>query len=244
MSQITPFSKTRLSYRVPPPTTILGALSYPLSLQIGGAEVDGDVSWANRLRPIILWCAVRLKQPISRILDTARIYWYHKARKQAKTDAFAVEKVYVSGDEAGLDIAVLINKDKAESMFGSLWDRLIISSAWSVVRIGQKESLFSIEDVELFYIEKILYEEHVKTSFYFPRYLANKVEGTMIIEFFVKPDNAIGDYSNAERVPYIVPYDEDKGAATRVNAYLTERAGVIALPDGDKLIVDKEVIET
>lgn len=239
--QVTPFSKTRLCFRLPPPTSLIGALSYPLALELGKPEVKDEASWADELNKVVAWCSARLVAPMSSVTDMSRVYWYYFNAKESKTDAFAVEKIYVSGEEPCLDVVIVVREDRAKEFFGGSWEKHLEAAAWSVVRIGQKESLFSSYEVR---VDRAVPTDSrvARTSFYFPSYLARRVEGSSLIEFFVRPGSRIGDYTSEERVPYVVPYDEDRLEPASVKVELSDEGAVINLPIGDSLIVDRRVV--
>ena len=211
--RVVPFSKSRMVLKAPPPTTLIGALSYPMARFLGWPEVVEAktlTSSADKLRSFVGSAHARLNFVFMRCFDLNRVYWYHAARKEAKTDAIALGKTYVSPLKdrfiPELSIIYVINGEIAEERLGEDWKKVLLLSSWGITRVGQKESSIAVFDVSISEA-RIVRKGEIETAYYFPaKASANIMEGSFMFEDFVDLSFPISDYSTAPREPFIIPY--------------------------------------
>ena len=243
--RLVPFGKSRLALKVPPPSTLLGALAYPLARQLGWPEVileaDGRAkSGADRVLGFSASAHARIRFAPSIRSDISRVFWYYLLKKEVRTDAIALEKVYANPlPEEGapkIDIIYVIDAGRAEDALGQRWPALLETSAWAMTRIGQKEGLITVEEVRLAEA-KLLDEEHVSTEFYFPLEASTgELEGSWIQEMFVDPWEAgIGEYAGLRARPFIVPFSIVEQRPTEVKVRLSAEGA--ALDCGGHIVV-------
>jgi len=234
--RLIPFSKSRPALKIPAVTTFIGALSYGLAKILGwGENIKYGVSLlssSEKIRKFVVSVNARILGIINPYSDINRIYWMY--RGQIKFDAVALEKVYLSPDREEkpiIDSIFIINGKKAEQILGKNWKEFIESALWIVPRIGQKESLVSAIDV--FYEEitedKIIKAGTIPTSFYFPSAAAKSVNPAgsnadeyMLVEFVDHFRTQFGDYTDAPRIPYVIPYSKSHQKWINVNVTLSE----------------------
>lgn len=244
ISRVTPFSKSRRVLKLPPPTTLIGALSYPVNYFFKKPEnISHYISSATILKGIIISAHASLKASATIIGDINRVYWYHLARKASKTDAVALEKMYLTkiGDLKYpiLDVVYVIDPKKSEKLMGPLWDLMFEALAWSITRVGQKESMVSVLEVSSAKAYP-LNEEFIETSYYMPfSAIENVVEGEYTVENYVPPIINIGEYAGIPKVPYILPYSFLKHSHTKVKVKVHKKAIVLRV-NGDYVVFPNE----
>lgn len=244
ISRIVPYSKSRRVLKLPPPTTLIGALSYPFAYYRKLPEnLSITLSSANILRRLIVSAHASLASPASIYGDINRVYWYHKARKQAKTDAVALEKLYLTPTRIQeypiINIIYVVDPEAAENLMGIWWNEMLEALAWSMTRIGQRESIVSTLNVE----SKLVKPENVsavETAYYLPLNVVEKVEeGEYTLQEYIPPTVEIGEYSNVERIPYIIPYSFVKSKPSTVSVRLKDNALTLRI-GRDTIVFDKE----
>ncbi|MEM4971891.1 MAG: type I-A CRISPR-associated protein Cas5a [Sulfolobales archaeon] len=135
-------SKSRESYIVPPPTTLIGALSYGYARLNKIPEEDGGLSSAERIRRLIYSVHEKVNAPVIQYADISKIWWYRAREAAAKYDAVALGKAYKGLLAGKPDLEVLyIVRDQDQA-------RVVASSAHSIIRIGGSYGLVSVENVE------------------------------------------------------------------------------------------------
>jgi len=206
-----PFSKSRPPLLVPPPTTLIGALAYPLNRALKLPEAFHEYSGAECLRETLRYVGLRMDSPLISFFDLSKIHFFY--RKEVRNDAVALGKTYTLSlkkpecEFPAITICYVIDETKAYSKFGDEAKNKLIEAAFSITRIGSRESLATTLNVS--YGEaKISPQRSGKTSFSFLRKAISDVKGSFIIcEVIDWEISAIGDYSRAERELMIVPYD-------------------------------------
>jgi len=236
--RLIPFGKSRMTMKAPPPSTLLGALAYPLARSLGWPEVllgDGkETSGADRVREFVVSAHARLNFSLTVKADINRVFWFDFQRKEVKTDAIALERIYTSpisgARESEIELLYIVRPELAERALGGKWASLLEAGGWSLIRVGQKEGLVSAEDVRLAEAE-VLNGEKVKTSFYFPlEACSSPPKGSWIQEFFIDPwEVGIGEYTGARRLPFVIPYSVQRGEPAEVEAQLEAERGVAIL---------------
>ena len=245
--RITPYSKARKALKLPPPTTLIGALAYPYTRYKRLPEnISPTLSSATLLSKIIVSAHAFLNAAATIYGDINRVYWYHKAKGQAKTDAVALEKIYLT--PLGkmrypiLNIVYVIDPDRAEELLGFWWSETLEALAWSITRIGNREATVSTLSVEP---ETVTPEKagEIETRYYIPSNVVKSIKsGEYTLQEYVPPTVEIGDYANVERLPYIIPYSFLEGKPTRVSLELKEEAIVLRVGQ-DKIAFSKNWTE-
>lgn len=134
-------SKSRESYIVPPPTTLIGALSYGYARLNKIPEEEGSLSSAERIRKLIYSVHEKINSPVAHYADISKIWWYRSREAAAKYDAVAVGKAYKGVSRGYSDLEVLyITREQDHA-------KIIASSAHSIIRVGGSYGLVSVEDV-------------------------------------------------------------------------------------------------
>ena len=245
--RLVPFGKSRMTMKAPPPSTLLGALAYPLARSLDWSEVllgDGkEVSGADRVRKFVVSAHAKLSSSLAVKADINRVFWFdrHPQRKEVKTDAIALERVYTSpvpgARESEMELIYIVRSEPASRVLGEKWVPLLEAGGWSLTRVGQKEGLVSVEDVKLAEA-RVLEGNKVKTSFYFPLEACfSPPRGSWIQEFFVDPWKVgIGDYVGARRLPFIIPYSVQEGGPTEVEVQLEPKRGIAIRCDEHTII--------
>jgi len=240
--RVVPFGKSRITFKIPPPSTLIGALAYPLSRIEDWPEVIGKdfkLSCADRILEIISSVHAKMTFIPSVKSDLGRIYWYHLGR-EVKTDAVALEKVYTnpipSEKEPIIEIIYIINQDRGEKMLGKDWLNKLEACAWAISRVGQKEGIISVNSVCIRGV-KLLDEKVVKTCFYFPlEACSNMPLGSWVQETFVDVWEArIGEYADKRKIVFAIPFSTIKQVPEDIKVEISEK-GVAINCDGITVI--------
>jgi CRISPR-associated protein Cas5a/b/c len=239
ISQVIPFSKSRMAFKVPPPTTLVGALAYPLARILRKPETKDGLSWANSLWGPIRWASAKVSHPIHKAVDISRIYWLHKAKNQVKTDAVAVERVYTISKRPIINVVYMISRKDAEAFLGEKWDDLIYAAAWAMIRMGQKEGMITVLNTSLKPTKPFKPEGKLETEFYFPLRLASLESGEGFFEDFVPMGAPIGEYVTQEKEPYFVPYTRLTSSPVKVKPKETTYAVKV---ESGHLLIDRSVL--
>ncbi|WP_148683426.1 type I-A CRISPR-associated protein Cas5a [Fervidicoccus fontis] len=152
-------TKSRTSFRLPPPTTLIGALSYPLAKLKNFPESSEDYMpklLSSSLRGVYFRSGLSLL-PYSTV---TKMWFYKKNERELKSDAFAYQRLYVSG-ESDLSVIYLFDEDAASRNLGHRWKEEVIAASFSMVRLGDKESLISPTKVSYGVAEEICNKEFV-----------------------------------------------------------------------------------
>lgn len=219
-----PFSKSRPALDFIPPTTMIGALSYPLIKILGDSRenvvIKGvEVSRSEVFRQIFR--SLHATRPQGELYsDLQKIYFFDKRRKISKSDAVALEKFYGVGE---IEFVYLIDSEKAKEVLGQKWQNMIEAAAWGIVRIGQKEGVVSVEEVNFGVAE--LCEEAITRYYFMSRHGSPKSGRYLIREVIDWTLTPIGEYSRARRAALYIPDGEvevkltDDGAIYRAGPH-------------------------
>lgn len=143
-------NKSRPVFSIPPPTTVIGALSYPL------AKIEGEAESGKNYMPAVLARAlegvyVTVDGPAIPYTTITRMWFYDPDDKVMRSDAYGYQRLYVRPRWAkGPSIKAIYVFDaiKAEKLFGQKWKEKLLASAAAVLRLGDKESIVSVEAVD------------------------------------------------------------------------------------------------
>ncbi|MCD6380701.1 MAG: type I-A CRISPR-associated protein Cas5 [Candidatus Odinarchaeota archaeon] len=215
-SREVPMSKSRRCFIVPPPTTLIGALSYPLACMRRMPEIileNGEFkSTSSVLRRAVVSAHLKYDASLVRRADLEKVYFRYLKKDIVQTDAIAIERVYSyprSEQYPKMTLLYLIDEKVAEEIMGERWDRVILASAWGIMRIGQKEGLVSTLNVGFHEVEPIEMEEGkgwIETRYYFPSEAVENLEGSFMLARFVDhKESEISSYEAAKRLSYCIP---------------------------------------
>ena len=245
--RLVPFGKSRMTLKAPPPSTLLGALAYPLARHLGWPEVllsgRREISGADRVREFVVSAHAKLNTSLAIKADINRVFWFdrHPQRRGVKTDAIALEKVYTSpapGEiTSSIELIYILRPETAKQALGRDWPSLLEAAAWGMTRVGQKESLISVDSVKLAEAG-VSEDEHAITGFYFPLEACSRPpEGSWLQEYFVDPwEVGIGDYSGARRLPFAIPYSARANRPVEVEVELDPEKGLKVECDGHEVV--------
>ncbi len=154
-------AKAKQGFYLPPPTTLIGALSYGEFRgfdTIKFNQILGSPAYGYYGKVI---AASKLVSEATYTEDIIKNVISYFQRKERWTDpkyiygAVPTGKVYMpNGDIIAIYLTNSLSKEKLEKL------------SWSITRIGCKECLVSVESVEIGEATKVT--GNVKTSFYFP----------------------------------------------------------------------------
>ncbi|MEM3449287.1 MAG: hypothetical protein QXU11_12250 [Thermoproteota archaeon] len=220
---LVPFSKSRPPLRVLPPTTLIGALAFPLNRALVLPETYEESSGAEWLRQLLKYVGYRIDSPLIEYSDLSKISFYYRGK--AKTDAVAVGKTYSLSSSRPYEVALcyIIDEPKARSMLkGENMEKELLKAACSIMRLGSRESTaipFKVSSGKA----KLLDLKCGETGFSFLKRMVTSVEGNYIMSQVVDWERAkIGDYKNAGFDMLIVPYDAAKYASGKVRVELAD----------------------
>lgn len=220
---LVPFSKSRPPLRVLPPTTLIGALAYPINRTLILPETYEGVSGAERLRQSLKYVGYRINSPLIEYSDISKVSFYR--RGEAKTDAVAVGKTYSLSSSRSSEVMLcyIIDESKVGSILKSEnTERELLKAACSITRLGSRESMVVPLKVSVGKA-KPLDSKCGETSFSFLRHMVTSVKGNYIMSQVVDWKKArIGDYKNADLDLLIVPYNATKHTSEKVYVELAE----------------------
>jgi CRISPR-associated protein Cas5a/b/c len=204
-SRIPGTSKIQLSTTVPPPTSLIGALSFPLArrgllthsskqvtefiIQERAGEFEFKSS-ASILANAVLGCSAYLGDTAMQWTDISK---YNTLLFQRKAAGSEEEKAvggrrylskYLSGvirvervyyPSGKLTIVYLFDDAALNAMFQEDWHKHIQDACWSITRIGSRESLFSVTGVREIWPKSI--QGETRTTLYFPSEAGTPKEG-------------------------------------------------------------------
>ncbi|MGC8987812.1 type I-A CRISPR-associated protein Cas5a [Infirmifilum sp.] len=233
-------SKTRESYLVPPPTTLIGALAYGYAKLKNLPEEDTgyicyDCSTAERIRKQIISVNTKLLSRIILYADLTRIWWFRKRESIAKMDAVAIGKTYVGKLNTAKDMEVVYvfsNDIKEEEK------RNLVKAAYSIIRIGGSHGLVSVIDVDYGTASKLVGENTVHTQFSTWGDIVSVQEEVPLLRELVvdyKRVGKMGDYSGAPYREHLYMYRVDRLEPVKVEVKL--EGGALPIKIGDEVVV-------
>ncbi|MEM0441395.1 MAG: type I-A CRISPR-associated protein Cas5a [Candidatus Caldarchaeum sp.] len=231
------FTKSRPALRTVPPTTVIGALAQPLALIKKWPETDRENSTADKIRNFFKGVYVGQNLSLSEYSDLSKIFSYDADEKQILTDAAAVSKIYcgpVADDVSLINLVLLIDEEAARNVLGNSWIAELVSSAWAVSRIGARESVVSVRNVELGDVNQVRADEAV-TKYCFPLSSGQPLDGDYLVANVVDwRSSSIGDYVAKPTVQLVVPYSMRLRKITEVKVKPT--AGYV-YKAGDEVVI-------
>lgn len=206
--RIMPQSKMRLSFKHPPPTSLIGALAYPLfsgeRREVTLSEKGKPKSKADELRSMLLGVAVSSREALmyGPLFKINRLY--HGVVESAVT-SLPITVTYSDIDHP-YRIAYIFDEERLAEYSRRDLER----AAWGITRIGSRESIVNVEDVKSAKLE-ISKANSVKTSFSYSLENVKSVRGKYDVEFVVDwRRNEISDYSRADKIRLAYPLEENE----------------------------------
>ncbi|MBS7287543.1 MAG: type I-A CRISPR-associated protein Cas5 [Candidatus Freyarchaeota archaeon] len=224
-------SKFQGALPIPPPTTILGALTYPLAkmgvLSLRGVRQEGDVVFDSKkgiMSPAGILedhvYAVARFDPVNSFgyvwddLSKCVTLLFQETTKSTDEEKAVGGRRYIMKYRTGalpvgkvyypsgrISMVLLVKESAREIVAGSLEDELR-KAAWQMTRVGSKESIVSVEEV-LVSKANPLDDRVVRTRYYFPARLGSVEEGDYYREAFWS--GGWGRGVALRREEYIVP---------------------------------------
>jgi len=228
-------SKTRESYLVPPPTTLIGALSFGYAKLNKIPEEDLDLSSAERIRKMILSVHERVIAPLIQYSDISKIRWYDNRSRIAKYDAVAFGKSYkgVSKNKHDLEVIYVV-KDSDQA-------RIIASAAHSLIRIGGSHGLASVEEVETGLLSCDVTNNEVITRYSFWNDLVlNALPTDILVQDVVDyRRTSIGNYMGAPLRRRAYPYSKTLMSPMEVNVKIDSRRAMVCTEGEEVLVIER-----
>ncbi len=206
-----PASKMRLALKYPPPTTIIGALTYPIFRimnwrdEVLNNNKNSILPSYERIKDIFKYVSARINGKLFTYGTLLRIHrMYNKKVDFAITSS---PMILAYGEERNLfELAYLIDLDAAEKH--GITKEKIIRAAWGITRIGSRESVFSVDEVVV-HSPTIKQTTKAETSFAFEYSESFNINGNGEFKKVVKwNDGKLSDYTSAKWVPYFYPQDK------------------------------------
>lgn len=211
-----PFSsKGQPAFALPPPNTLKGALSKGFMdnletiyapLKKGKFNLTSSASLMNFIKAASCKLGDEHDEIASEWMDINRyivLHFQKPVRRALREYRFGtISSGKVLAQHITLHVLYLIDEDKARSILGDSWKQSLLRSAWSITRIGSKESVVSIEDVKL-NDSWCVSQDTVKTSYYFPSEAKETIKGDNYdeVEFW---DDGFGT-KEPKPIRYIIP---------------------------------------
>lgn len=205
--RVSPQSKMRISFKHPPPTTLIGALAYPFFRDERKEVIigeDGKVkSTADKLREMLIGVAISSRGGLmyGPLFKINRLY--HGVADSAVTSL----PITVTYSEYDLPVRVVYVFDDEKLANYTVND--LERAAWGITRLGSRESVVDVEDVKTSRVE-ISDLEVVKTSFSYCLERVRTVKGRYDVEMVVDwKATEVGDYSRVSRIRVAYPLEEN-----------------------------------
>ncbi len=165
-------TKSRPALRIIPPTTLIGALAYPLArLRRWPENRDMYTSSSDRLRGMLrgVYYTVLTRDiyPFTAYAENTKIMFYKDTAHMFYKDAAPVHKLY-SVLPVEIEIMYLVDETSAESLLGPIWMETLEAAAASIARIGAKESHVSVDKVSIEDAEITVADGRVSTRYTVP----------------------------------------------------------------------------
>jgi len=200
-----PQSKMRTALRYVPPTTLIGAIAYPLYHLSGDrAETVYDrktfKSTADGIKNLFEWVTVRTIGKPRLYGALLKINTVYRGKAQSAVTSFPFAVMYGSEDST-ITAVYLVNEEELSK--GSYTMKDLERAAWGITRLGSRESVVSVENVETGKAQ-ISEASSAETSYAFP-FKGFDVSGRGTLQSVVDWRSGIGDYSSAKRIVVFYP---------------------------------------
>jgi CRISPR-associated protein Cas5a/b/c len=203
--------KAQPALYIPPPSTLIGAISLPLAKHIGHGETISDgrnlFSVAFKYRPMFIGAACKILgggtywEDINRnIIALFQVSGSRRLNPKYRFSAVPVGKIY--SPRQRIKLLFLVEEKTASQILGEDWNNEIQLAGWELSRIGNKESIISVEQVT-FANAEIVDTSQSSTSFYFPRSAVDRIEGEFFYSDFWTDNYQFG--LTPQLVKYVIP---------------------------------------
>jgi len=203
---------------VPPPTTLYGAISYPLIreklVDLEGEVIPGLFSPVKRIAEIFEAAAISIDSYgyYFEDINSYILLHFHQFVKDELTGLprrytpkyrkGAVVSGRIYAPSGRFTVIYLVKSDEAEEMLGNNWMNKLSIAAWMICRIGSRESIVSIDKVSFHNVEETSGE--VTTKYYFPQAAGEVLyDSPYFIETFWI--GGFGRKDPAKTIEYVVP---------------------------------------
>jgi len=238
------FSASQPSFKLPPPTTLIGALAAAAAMSEGWPEayLEGDsvYSSAARILKTVPWATLRMltmdPDLLAETRDLTRVLIAPYVRRDnlypGSPYIWAVQshgKIYAPA--AALEVLYIVRDGEADKLY---------KYAWGITRLGSKESIVSVNRVEALDASPAQLSE-AETSYGFLRHAAASIEGpftayrlpSLSADWFKL--STVRDV-NTFMADFIIP----KGS---VKVRLSNRGAALIVGGLGAVIVPREVVE-
>lgn len=186
-------SKEKRATLLPPPTTLVGALSYG---KFRGFDVSGDMKGSPAISILdrVKVASARLEGQASYVEDIVRnvVSYFQKPERRADRkytyNVVPTGKVYSPGSLLKLVYVTTFPEDELRRL------------SWSITRLGVKEGLVSVEDVEVGRAEVV--KGRVRTGYYFKASIPHLMGDAVYVDFW---EGGLVWGHEAELVRYVIP---------------------------------------
>ena len=200
-----PQSKMRTALRYIPPTTLIGAIAYPLH-HISGYRAETVYnrrtfkSTADGVKDLFEWVTLKTAGKPRLYGALLKINTVYRGKAQSAVTSFPFTVLYGTGD-ATITAVYIINEEALRKSTYSFGD--LKRAAWGMTRLGSRESVVSVEDVETGRTDVI--ETDVAETPYAFLFKGLEVSGKGTLQSVVDWRSEIGDYSKARRIVMFYP---------------------------------------
>ncbi|WP_231845584.1 type I-A CRISPR-associated protein Cas5a [Pyrococcus abyssi] len=203
-----PQSKMRNALRYIPPSTLIGAIAYPL-FHIAGYRGETLIdrrnprSAADKIKDLFLW--VTVKGSIKPIIygSILKINRLHRGSVESAVTSFPFAVMYGEQDYS-ISFVYLLKEEAVANSTYTLKD--FERAAWGISRLGSRESIVSVESVKSGKA-KIREGKEARTSYAFP-FAGKEVEGEGTLQAVFDWRRGIGSYSNPQYILMFYPDGE------------------------------------
>lgn len=199
--RVQPQSKARVSLKHPPPSSLLGALSYSLAREDGREVVfrDGHVEPRSaEFRDLIEHVAVAVSGEGYSYGSLYKINEYYRGEALQAVTALMNTFLYGEGDCAIKALFVLSGRCDGDCA------RLVERAAWGISRLGSRESLVSVERVSSG-VGRVLAVDEVETEYSFEWREGVSLEGSYDVVFTADWRSVLGNIASAPRIRVVYP---------------------------------------
>ncbi|RLG79679.1 MAG: type I-A CRISPR-associated protein Cas5 [Thermoprotei archaeon] len=201
-------TKSKPVLQVIPPTTIIGALAYPLAKLKGEPENAGDASRAEMFKEVFTGVYYSIvKGALTPYAEISKVWFYKVRDKRAESDAAAFPRLYAKVPTR-IRLYYVVDVSKASRKLGIGWRKLLEYAAWSIMRLGSKESIVSVVDVKTSMVKELDVRgvEVIETPATIPAYNAKSITGNYVLaEVIDWRKSRIGRYTEASIVRIAQP---------------------------------------
>lgn len=202
--------KAQPALYVPPPSTLIGAISLPLAKHRGAGETIRNgknvFSIAFMYKPMFTGAACKIIgigtywEDINRNIIALFQVPGRRLNPKYRFNATPVGKIYSPRQD--IRMLFVVKEKIASEMLGENWQNEIQLAGWEMSRLGSKESIISVEQVRLD-DTSVINNGQSSTSFYFPKTAADIIKGEFFYSDFWGDNHQFG--LTPQLVKYVIP---------------------------------------